>query len=55
MNDQLRKAINVKAAMKRKYLKISSQNNWEKYRKQRNLVNKLKKIIFAKILSRKMS
>ena len=53
MNDQLRKAINVKAAMKRKYLKISSQNNWEKYRKQRNLVNKLKKSSLQKYFQEK--
>ena len=43
MNDQLRKAINVKANLRRKFHKIHNQQSWEKYRKQRNLVNKLKR------------
>ena len=43
MNDQLRKAINVKANLRRKLHKIHNQQNWENFRKQRNLVNKLKR------------
>ena len=43
MNDNLRKAINVKAALKRKYTRCKNQESLSKYGKQRNLVNKLKK------------
>ena len=43
MNDQLRKAINVKGMLWRKYLKCRSHKNWYEFKKQRNLVNKLKR------------
>ena len=48
MNDNLRKAINIKAALRRKFLRIKSDNNWQKFRKQRNLVNKLKRLSMKK-------
>ena len=43
MNDNLRKAINVKASLCRKFQRTKTQENWDKFRKQRNLVNKLKR------------
>lgn len=43
MNNQLRKAINVKSALWRKYTTVKSEANWQQYQKQRNLVNKLKR------------
>jgi hypothetical protein len=43
MNGQLRKAINVKAMLKRKFDKCNDKINWNKYRKQRNLVTSLKR------------
>ena len=43
MNNKLRKAINVKNMLKRKYDKIKIADNWQKYRNQRNLVQKLRK------------
>ena len=43
MNDNLRKAINVKASLCRKFQRAKTQENWDKFRKQRNLVNKLKR------------
>ena len=43
MNGNLRKAINVKHMLKRKYDKNDNSSNWNKYRKQRNLVTKLRK------------
>ena len=43
MHGQLRKAINVKAMLKRKYYKSRSSGTWSKYRKQRNYVTKLKR------------
>ena len=43
MNDKLRKAINVKGMMYRKYLKNSNEQTLEAYRHQRNLVTRLKK------------
>ena len=53
MNDNLRKAINVKASLRRKFNKNRSQVNWEKFRKQRNLVNKLKKTSLQKYFNDK--
>ena len=44
MNDRLRKAINLKAALRRKYQKCKSQQSWSDFKKQRNLVNRLKRI-----------
>jgi len=43
MNSELRKAINRKAALRKKYYTYKTQNSWESYKKQRNLVNKLKR------------
>ena len=53
MNDNLRKSINVKAALKRKYLKVNSQQNWSKYKQQRNLVNRLKRTSLQKYFHEK--
>ena len=41
MNGELRRAINVKRMLKRKFTKCNSNMNWDKYRKQRNIVTKL--------------
>jgi hypothetical protein len=43
MNSELRKAINVKAMLKRKYLKMKSNGAWNRYKAQRNLVTNLKR------------
>ena len=43
MNGKLRKAINVKAMLRRKFNKYKNQSYWDKYRKQRNYVTKLKR------------
>ena len=43
MNGELRRAINVRNMLRRKYYKLKSLANWERYRKQRNLVVKLRK------------
>ena len=43
MNSELRKARNVKAMLRRKYNRYPNSTNWEVYRKQRNLVTKLRK------------
>ncbi len=43
MNSALRKAINVRNMLKRKYDRCSTTERWEKYRIQRNLAVKLRK------------
>ena len=43
MHGDLRKAINVKAMLKRKYYKFRCSYSWSKYKKQRNYVTKLKR------------
>ena len=43
MNSELRKAINYKKALRRKYLNNKNDRNWSKFTKQRNLVTKLKR------------
>ena len=43
MNSELRRAINFKKALRRKYLKSKTDKNWTKFTKQRNLVTKLKR------------
>ena len=43
MNSELRRAINFKKALRRKYLKNKTDINWTKFTKQRNLVTKLKR------------
>ena len=43
MNCELRKARNAKAMLRRKYEKYPSASSWERYRKQRNFVTKLRK------------
>jgi len=43
IHGELRKAINAKAMLRRKYYKSKSNHAWQKYRTQRNLVTKLKR------------
>ena len=43
MNDRLRRAINIKAMLKRKYDRMRTTETWNRYKSQRNLVNKLKR------------
>ena len=43
MNSELRSAIYKKRMLRNKYFKCRSSQNWEKYRKQRNYVTKLKR------------
>ena len=43
MNGQLRRAINVKAMLRRKFNKHASNSNWLIYKSQRNYVTRLKK------------
>ena len=43
MNSELRKAINVKNMLRRKYYKYPTPDKWEKFRTQRNKVNSLKR------------
>ena len=43
MNNNLRKAINVKAALRRKFQRSKCQLSWQNFKNQRNLVNKLKR------------
>ena len=42
MHGELRKAVNVKAMLRRRYNKKSNSANWENYRRQRNLVSKMR-------------
>jgi len=44
MNDKLRKAINVKGMLRRKYVKYKTRSLWLKYKEQRNVVNRLKRV-----------
>ena len=43
MNGKLRRAINVKNMLKRKFEKVGNKENWNNYRLQRNIVTKLRK------------
>jgi hypothetical protein len=43
MNRELRKAIYNKQMLRNKFEKYHTDKTWEEYRKQRNLVTKLKK------------
>jgi hypothetical protein len=43
MNDRLRKAVNVKGMLFRKYRKNPSNATWEAYRVQRNFVSNIKR------------
>ncbi len=43
INSKLRKAINVKNILRRRYNNIKSDGNWKKYGKQRNDVVRLRK------------
>ena len=46
MNGELRRAINVKNMLKRKYDKVNNKKNWDKYRLQRTLVtNYVKRVL----------
>ena len=46
MNGELRRAINVRNMLRRKYFDVRNNVNWERYRKQRNLIVKLRKKSF---------
>jgi len=50
MNQDLRIAIYKKSMYHNKFLKHKTDKNWEPYRKQRNLVTKLKKNFHKSIL-----
>jgi hypothetical protein len=43
MNNKLRKAINVRGMLKRKYIRSPSNDTWEMYRRQRNYVTNIKR------------
>ena len=43
MNSDLRKAIDHKKALRRKFLKYKTNENWQNFTKQRNFVTKLKR------------
>lgn len=53
MNSELRKAINVKNMLRRKWDKCKTQLNWDKYRKQRNLVTRKRKQSVQKYVTEK--
>ena len=53
MNGELRRAINVKRMLKRKFTKCNSNMNWDKYRKQRNIVTKLLKKSLQQYMQKK--
>ena len=53
MNNNLRKAINVKASLWRKFQKSKCQQTWHNFKKQRNLVNKLKRESLRKYFDEK--
>jgi hypothetical protein len=55
MNGVLRKAINVKAMLRRKFDKFNSDFNWAKYKKQRNYVNALKRTSMQKYFEERCS
>ena len=43
MNGELRKAIDVRNMLKRKYDQYKNTENWIKYRNHRNLITRLRK------------
>ena len=49
MNTNLKRAIYKKRMSYNKYNRCKNKQNWEIYRKQRNLVNKIKKTIHQKL------
>ena len=53
MNGELRREINVRNMLKRKYDKCKNTINWAKYRIQRNLVTKIRKNSRTKFLQNK--
>ena len=53
MNGELRRSINVRNMMKRKYEKNNTSINWKNYTKQRNLVTKLRKQSLNRYLANK--
>ena len=53
MNSELRKAINVKNMLKRKYDKNQCTVNWNKYRYHRRIVSNIRKISAKKYISEK--
>ena len=52
MNDALRKAINVKGSLRRRFNKTKSNYTWRKYRNQRNYVTKLKRSSLQKYFNK---
>ena len=55
MNGELRKAINVRNMLKRKFDKYKNTENWIKYRNHRNLVTRLRKKSMNNYLHNKCS
>ena len=55
MNSVLRKAINVKAMLKRKFQRFKTSSAWDKYRCQRNYVNSLKRSSITKYFEKRCS
>lgn len=53
MHDELRKAINVKSMLRRKYEKFPNGFNWSKFKTQRNKVNKMKRIALKTYFDKK--
>ena len=54
MNGEIRRAIDVKRMLKRKFTKCNNNMNWDKYRKQRNIVTKLLKKSLQQYMHNKM-
>ena len=52
MNGELRRAINVKRMLKRKFTKCNSNMNWDKYRKQWNIVEEKLTAVYAQKMQR---
>ncbi len=53
MNDELRRAKNVKNMLRRKYDRCKSRDSWESFRRQRNYVTRLRKKSVRKYLAKK--
>ena len=55
MNGLLRKAINVKAMLRRKFIKFKTQSSWSRYKTQRNQVSALKRTSMKKYFEERCS
>jgi hypothetical protein len=55
MNSSLRKAVNCKAMLRRKYFKNRCNSTWEKYKNQRNYVTRLKRLSIKNYFDKKCS